>query len=254
MKNLLSQIPGILSKHTRFIPLLGVLALVLTVPVTLSLIEQNQDNRQQAAVSDTVVSLQQTTGGTGNSCEPDYGKCIPGDEFLSTQYRFAAAATDATYSCPDPSHVCLVQSLPTTENQTCTGQCHASAADCDTNNPGQQCTVDASGSCLSSGYSCFTVSPPTATFPPLGDPCSDGSGNYSCGFGTPDTQCPVCSPVATCSTDNYSIASCSGGGYCTQDVDCSNNPPSCPAGQTGQVVCQIPAGQQQGTCKTVSCQ
>lgn len=247
MKNTIPHLSGILSRHTRFIPLLGVLALVLAVPVTLNLIEQNQDNRQQAATPDDVVSVQQNPGaGGGATCESVNGTCIHGDEFLSTQYRFAAASTSNTYSCPESDHICLVQSLPTTENQTCTGQCHASATDCDTNNPGQQCTVDASGSCLASGHTCFNVAPldPVAStncsIAANGQEYCCPTGSTLCGS-TSDTQCPLCvaqggtctsgsqfsEAVCTADMGGGSQASCDPTTQQTIDASCSSSVKGC---------------------------
>ena len=84
-------------------------------------------------------------------------------------------------------------------------------------------------------------------FPQQQAKCPDGSGNFYCGK-TPNTQCPLCSPDASCQQNQYSIASCSGGGTCTTDADCSGNPASCPVNETGQLKCST-----NHTCITTNC-
>lgn len=77
--------------------------------------------------------------------------------------------------------------------------------------------------------------------------CPDGSGNFYCGK-TANTQCPLCSPDASCQQNVKSIASCSGTSHtCSTDADCYGNPISCPAGETGQLACQNSA------CITLNC-
>lgn len=251
MKNILSQLSQMLSGHTRIIPILGVLALVLALPLTLSLLEQNQDNRQQAAGTEEQLFSQAdpSASSSATTCASVGGECVADSEWVNSQALFAAASVDGTYSCPRTGDVCVVQKRPTIENQTCTGSCDISSSMCEANGG-----IVTSDTCHNKNLCCMVPSQPEpTTYPPLGSACSDGSGNFSCGFGTSDTGCPVCSPVADCSTGNYSILNCSGTAVCTQDSDCANNPPSCPAGQTGTVVCNIPSGQTQGSCQTVNC-
>lgn len=256
----------ILESNTRIIPILGVLLLAIAVPITLNLIEQNQDNRQQAA--QPPVSIQEDPAvGVPESCADLGGQCIEEATYLSDRNSCFAGNVNGDYTCATGS-ICCIQIDDDARNQTCEGPgktCdYNSVQACESALGTGNCTLDQNSDCFNHNL-CFditnssTVPSPSPSqtqsqFPPLGAPCEDGSGNYSCGFGTPDTQCPVCSPVATCSTDNYSIARCSGAAVCTEDADCANNPPSCPAGKTGQVVCQKSPGQSQGTCATVSCQ
>lgn len=281
----------ILESNTRIIPILGILVLALALPITLNLIEYNQDTRQQAAPP---VSVQQQDGtGIPNSSCQDLGlECVDGSNW-DEQTCFGVDVGGA-YACSAANQVCCLKKDVTLENQTCVGpgksceynsitscesaagignceldtvnrcfnrnlcmtiassstpqscpgQCHASESVCESNNGGKDCSVDSAYTCSQSGTTCFAV----GAFPPLGAPCQDGSGNYSCGFGTPDTQCPVCSTVASCTSNNYSIASCSTGSACTSDSDCAGLPSSCPAGTTGSVSCI------QNICQTVNCQ
>jgi hypothetical protein len=282
----------IFESNTRLIPVFGILLLAIAVPLTLNLIEQNQDNRQQAA--ENIVSIQNTT-----ACQAISGECVREDSANPEFSCFAVEKNGTDNLCGHPNEVCCTQKNPTTENstceadgkscdysystlqeceatqgvgnceifanlncinnnkcfeiknqstsptpKTCQGQCHASQTVCESNNTGKLCVADTSSTCTQSGTTCFTV----GTFPPLGAACPDGSGNYSCGFGTPDTQCAVCSTNASCTTNNYSIARCSSGPSCSTDADCAGRPSSCPAGTTGVVNCV------QNSCQTVNCQ
>ncbi|HRN96016.1 MAG TPA: hypothetical protein PLD54_01050 [Candidatus Levybacteria bacterium] len=293
----------IFESNTRIIPIVGILLLAITVPITLNVIEQNQDNRQQAA---PFQSIQDEDPGANiiSQCSDFQGaSCVTENDVQPEFSCFQKAESGIGVKCPAAGEICCIEKNVSMENSTCTdsgkkcdyrfkdlkecedafgvgncsifpdlhcvnqnkcfeiassatsqqcpGQCHSNEQVCEDNNTGKDCVANSSYTCSQTGTSCFDVK---STYVPQGQPCPDKSGNFSCGFGTSDTQCPVCSPVATCSTDNYSIASCSGAAVCTEDANCANNPPSCPAGQTGQVVCQKLPNQSQGSCKTVSCQ
>ncbi len=84
-------------------------------------------------------------------------------------------------------------------------------------------------------------------FPKEPAKCPDGSNTYYCGE-TQDTQCPLCSSDNSCVANVYSIASCSNGGGCKNDSDCTGRPTSCPAGYTGVLACR------NGSCVTTQCQ
>ncbi len=264
MKNLVSKFPQYFSSHTRVIPLLGVLTLLLALPLTLNLIKNNQDNRQQAASLNDQLSIQQNNPNPGVqslTCESVNGRCVTESEWASTQAIFAAASVDGTYACPQKggqNQVCIVQERANVSNQTCDVSAgftcdYRGHDECEATLGVGNCEHEANARCHN-GNLCMKISSSSnSNFPPLGSPCPDGSSNFSCGYGSPNTQCPVCSPTSSCSTGNYTIQACSGAGSCTNDPDCAGNPPSCPAGQTGQVVCQKAAGQTQGACVTVNC-
>lgn len=251
-----------LESNTRIIPVLGVLVLALAVPITLNLIEQNQDNRQQA--SQPPVSMQNNLdpgggGGIPETCADLGGQCINENQWASNPESCFAGNVNENYTCSTGS-ICCIQLDDDAKNQTCEGTgktCdYNSIQACETAVGVGNCTLDSNSDCFNNNL-CLNItntsvtpsqSPSPSQFPPQGAPCPDGSSNFSCGFGTSDTQCPVCSPTSACTSNNYSIASCSTGSACTTDADCTGRPSSCPAGTTGAVACI------QNICQTINCQ
>lgn len=298
--------------ESHFIPVFGVLILIVILSITINLTMQNQDNRQEAA-SRSPVSIQSN----GTDCSNSGGVCVNLASWKANPGSCAGVNISDEYSCSDPALRCCVLaadgSRPGTPGQGNDPNVGGPGTDPGNNNNGQDpnsgsnpgtnpgsqvsptpragsaCSVQGgycspNGSC-GTGYKQASIDgcrdlpyqpccvpnnsgtqPPTSTptktltpkpqvtNAPAGSACPDGTGNFYCGFNTPDTNCPVCNVSdKSCSNNNYSIASCSSGPACKTNSDCTNKPASCPAGQTGTVTCQIPAGQTYGSCVTTNC-
>ncbi len=241
--------------NTRVIPIIGVLLLAIAVPITLNVVQQNQDNRQQA--SGPLVTTQDTVTAP-SSCAEAQGDCVREDNTKPEFSCFGVAKDDKTPLCNHPNLVCCIKKSPSQENSTCIAEgksCdYKDVTECESSRGVGNCEEASNYTCINHNV-CITVSetaspsasPSPSQTPAKGELCPDGSSNFSCGFATSDTHCPVCSPTSACTSDNYSIASCSSGGGCTQDSDCAGLPVSCPAGTTGTVACV------QNICKTMNC-
>jgi hypothetical protein len=247
---ILKNFHHIIETNTRLIPIVGVILLAIAVPITLQVIEQNQDNRQQA--SGPISTLNTPVGTTPMSCEEMGGTCEIEDPNNPEFSCFGVIKDGSDSRCSNAAHVCCIKKNPTVENSTCIDagkSCeYGTISECENVAGIGNCKVDPDNTCVNTKLCIEIGSSAGPAFPARGEPCPDGSTNFSCGFGTSDTQCPVCSSNSTCSSNNYSIASCSSGSACTADADCAGRPSSCPAGTTGVVSCV------QNICQTVNCQ
>lgn len=256
MKNLVSKLPQYFSSNTKLIPLLGVLALLLALPLTLNLIEKNQDNRQLAAPNDELISVQQNKSNPDSeSCESVNGRCETESEWANNQSIFAAASVDGTYHCPQKNgqnQVCIVQERANESNQTCDVSagysCSYRDLDHCTGDLGvENCENEPNARCHN-GNACIKISEVsnsnTPSTPSNCSIASDGKmyccpeGSTYCGK-TSDSSCPVCVNAGqACNTgQRWSVAECSnlGGGAaksCNADTDCSNLPHQCTPEQT----------------------
>lgn len=261
MKKIVSKLPQYFSSHTKVIPLLGVLALLLALPLTLNLIEQSQDNRQQAARNNEQFSIQQHSPDPNvgrETCQSVGGRCETESEWAGNQSIFAAASVDGSLQCPQKNgqnQVCIIQERANESNQTCDTSAGFSCDFKDQNECAksvgeENCESEPNARCQN-GNACMKISGSSAPTTPPSVPsncsiASDGK-QYCCPEGTTycgktsNTSCPLCvSAGQVCSTgQRWSVAQCSnlGGGptaSCNTDTECSNSnlPHSCTAEQT----------------------
>jgi hypothetical protein len=230
----------IIESNTRLIPMIGILLLAIAVPITLNLIEKNQDNRQQAAVSTQSLL-------SGQSCEELSGECVEENDANPAHSCFSVVLNGVESGCKSRNEVCCVKKNPTTENSTCLAESEENSCDydytkvteCEEEHGAGNCEMFEDLDCINNKV-CFsvktsssvspTVSPsPSTTISPSPDACEIGKDGkqYCCPVGskkvgkTDNTFCPQCQKPGE--TYIWTAFECSlGNGSCSVPTDCEN--------------------------------
>lgn len=200
-------------ENSKFISILGVLVLAIVVPVTLSLVQQNQDNRQRAAEPEvSIIQSDPGAGGSGSggtkTCGEVDGTCLLEELWNQSPDLCFGANVNKEYKCESNNQVCCIAKDPPSTT---------------TPVPSRAPCSDQSGS-YSCGFSTSDTQCPVCSFDPF---CK--TGNYSIA---------ECSGTATCTVDDDCSSrpiSCpagmSGSVYCnTVKKQCESN---CTPGASG---------------------